>query len=96
MPEINGKTYIMAIASPTQLIPLTSFITGTFLGNVSFLDTSQMSPFSLGPLVTCIPHAPLPPVPFQVRAQKSQVVPSGEIATTLRNASDVIGPRNLP
>lgn len=109
MEEINGKTYFMVPLSPTQLVPLASIIPSPN-PTVVFLDTTNIGAFSLGPLVTCTPHqptpavrvppGPIPPVvpvvPFQVPAQKSQVVPSGEIATTLKNASDVIGPRNLP
>ncbi len=111
MPQINGKTYLMVPISATQLVPLTLAIPSespTFVG----VDTTNMGPFSLGPTVTCYqvqpqtpitypPQIPPPPVipPIAipgVRTQKAQVVPSGEIATTLRNASDVIGPRNPP
>lgn len=95
MEEINGQTYFMVPLNATQLVPLSYILPGP-RATFTVLDTTKMTPFSLGPMVTCIPHAPLPPIPFQVPAQKSQVVPSGEIATTLKNASDVIGPRNPP
>ncbi len=93
MQEINGKTYFMIPLGPTLLVPLVSISPSPQTSFVA-LDTTRMSAFSLGPLVTCTP--PPPGVPFQVPAQKSQVVPSGEIATTLANASNVIGPNNPP
>lgn len=85
MEPINGKTYLAGIVSPTQLALFD-------WENLIYVDTRNMTPFSTGPVVATYPtHAP--PAVY-VPAQKSQVVPAGEIATTLANASNVIGPRN--
>ncbi len=107
MEEINGKTYLMLPVTPTQLIPLASFSPNPYVSG-SFLDTTNIGPFTTGPTIRTVTHAPTPsvrvppgppPPPFVpvvafVPAQQAQVVPSGEFGTVLLNASNVIGPNN--
>ncbi len=106
MTQINGKTYLFFVLSPTQLIPVIAFAFNGSSVSATFLDTRNIGPFSLGPLATCTipqpqplpplpPIPPMPPVTFTVPAQQAQLVPNGEFAV-LTNVSDIIGPNNPP
>lgn len=109
MTQINGKTYFFIVLSATQLIPLVAFSSsGGGIFSFVFLDTSNIGPFSTGPLARCFagqpqPLPPLPPnpilpvVPFFVPAQQPQLIPAGEQSFGIfPNVSDIIGPNNPP
>ena len=89
MQEINGNTYIGLILNNTTIV-LANYIIGNF--TVKFLDTTKLTAFSTGPTILITP--PPPAVPYYAPAQKAQLVPAGEMAITLKNASDVVGPNN--
>ena len=57
------------------------------------VDTTNYSAFAASADVIVTP--PVGP-PFSVPAQQAQSIPSAEFGTTLRNASNVIGPNNPP
>lgn len=97
MPELNEQDFIGFVLSPTQIILAYDDFYGTYANgtnNVSVVDTTNSTPWSAGPNILVTP--PPPSAPFFVPAQIAQVVPIGEQSITLKNASDVIGPRNLP
>lgn len=107
MQEINGKTYIGIVVDDTNIALLEYYYSPGTLSNFKGVNTTNLTPFSTGPLQRCVepqfqPLPPLPPIPpappvvFFVNAQQAQLVPAGELPITLRNASNVIGPNNPP
>jgi len=94
MEQINGNTYFCVPLNATQLVLIVELLPGTS-PTIIPLDTTHFSPWSTGPTVRVIElDPPNPPIITNVPAQVAQLVPSGEIATTLANVSNVIGPNN--
>jgi hypothetical protein len=81
MQELNNKTFLVEILSPTTFsIPYNTIPLTAFAAAPSILVTPQGPPF------------PAPP-PFYTPSQVVQAIPAGEF-NTLDNAVNNVGPRN--